>query len=211
MSMLNKCMAILPPGECSFLWGWGCRFAYVLYSEYGSCYLFWNKYQKLRKLMDIYTLNQQICREKIWLNQKTISQSQMYYYLKTQWFPVIKDLQVYSNEDEEVLIEYTLANPMPFKDVIDCVVNNEKVHLTKEDLALSNTEIENWFTKQNKWLAVILITSFIVLSFVVGIIMVKKQFSVRNIVTTINTSVSKVEKQLVGAISHLNTIRVERL
>ena len=28
----------------------------------------------------------------------------------------VKDLQVESYEDEEVLIEYTLANPMPFKD-----------------------------------------------------------------------------------------------
>ena len=58
----------------------------------------------------------------------------------------VKDLQVESYEDEEVLIEYTLANPIPFKDVVECVVNDEKVHLTKEDLALSNTKIENWFT-----------------------------------------------------------------
>ena len=39
---------------------------------------------------------------------------------------------------------------MSFKDVADCVVNNEKVHLTKDDLVLSNTNIENWFTQQNK-------------------------------------------------------------
>ena len=44
-----------------------------------------------------------------------------------------KDLQVESYEDEEVLIEYTTANPIPFKDVVECVVNDEKVHLTKED------------------------------------------------------------------------------
>ena len=55
----------------------------------------------------------------------------------------IKDLQVESYEDEEVLIEYILANPIPFKDVVVCAVNDEKVHLTKEDLALSNTKIEN--------------------------------------------------------------------
>ena len=60
----------------------------------------------------------------------------------------VKGLQVESYEDEEVLIEYTLANPIPFKDVINCVVKDEKVHLTKEDLALSNTKIENWFPKQ---------------------------------------------------------------
>ena len=60
----------------------------------------------------------------------------------------VKDLQVESYEDEEVLIEYTLANPIPFKDVIECVINDEKVHLTKEDLALSNTKIENWFTQK---------------------------------------------------------------
>ena len=78
--------------------------------------------------------------------------------------PVIltaKDLQVESYVDEEVLIEYTLANPIPFKDVVECVVNDKKVHLTKEDLALSNTKIENWFTQQNKWLAVVLIASII--------------------------------------------------
>ena len=109
----------------------------------------------------------------------------------------VKDLQVESYEDEEVLIEYTLANPIPFKDVVECIVNDEKVHLTKEDLALSNTKIENWFTQQNKWLAVVLIASIIgILSFVIGMIMVKKWFSVKNTVTTINTSVSKVTKQL---------------
>ena len=50
---------------------------------------------------------------------------------------------------------------MPFNDVVGCVANNEKVHLTKEDLGLSNTRIENCFTKQNKLLAVVLIASFI--------------------------------------------------
>ena len=62
----------------------------------------------------------------------------------------VKDLQVESYEDKELLIEYTPANPIPFKDVVECVVNNKKVHLTKEDLALSNTKIENWFTQKNK-------------------------------------------------------------
>ena len=73
------------------------------------------------------------------------------------------------------MIEYTLANPIAFKDVVECVVNDEKVHLTKEDLALLNTKIENWFTQQNKWLAVVHIVSIIgVLIFVIGMIMVKK-------------------------------------
>ena len=40
------------------------------------------------------------------------------------------------------MIEYTLANPMPCKEIVEYVVNNEKVHLIKEDLALSNTNIE---------------------------------------------------------------------
>ena len=120
----------------------------------------------------------------------------------------VKDLQVESYEDEEVLIENTLANPIPFKDIVGCVVNDAKVHLTKEDLALSNTKIENWFTPQNKWLAVILIASIIgILSFIIGMIMVKKWFSIKNTVTTINTSVSKVTKQLTGALTLLNTIR----
>ena len=74
---------------------------------------------------------------------------------------------------------------------------------------MSNTKIENCFTQQNKWLAVVLIASIIgVLSFVTGMIMVKKWLSVKNIITTINTSVTKVTKQLTGAISLLNTIRV---
>ena len=50
----------------------------------------------------------------------------------------VKYLQVESYQDEEVLIEYTIANQIPFKDVMDCVVNGENLHLTKEDLALSN-------------------------------------------------------------------------
>ena len=120
----------------------------------------------------------------------------------------VKDLQVESYDDEEVLIEYTLANPIPFKDVVECVVNDEKEDLTKDNLALSNTKIENWFTQQNKWLVVVFIVSIIsVLNFVVGMIMVKKWFSIKNTVTTINTSVSKVTKQLAGAISLLSTIR----
>ena len=74
-------------------------------------------------------------------------------------------------------------------------------------MALSNTKIENWFTQQNKWLAVVLTAGIIgVLSFVDGMIMVKKWFSIKNTATTINTSVSKVTKQLAGAISLPNTI-----
>ena len=54
----------------------------------------------------------------------------------------VKDLQVEWYEDEDVLIKYTLANPIPFKDVVECVVNDEKVHLTKEDLELANTKLK---------------------------------------------------------------------
>ena len=75
-------------------------------------------------------------------------------------------------------------------------------------MALSNTKIENWFTQQNKWLAVVLIASIIgILSFIIDMVMVKKWFSVKNTVTTINTSVSKVTKQLTGAITLLNSLR----
>ena len=102
------------------------------------------------------------------------------------------------------MIEYTVANPIPFKGVVECVINDEKVHLTKEDLALSNTKIKNWFMQQNKGLAVVLIASYIgVLSFVIGMIIVKKWFSIKNTVTTINTSVSTITKQLAEAISLL--------
>ena len=38
----------------------------------------------------------------------------------------VKDLQVEWYEDEDALIEYTLANPIPFRDVVECVVNDEK-------------------------------------------------------------------------------------
>ena len=120
----------------------------------------------------------------------------------------VKDLQVDSYQGEKVLIGYTLANPMPFKDVVACVDNNEKVHFTKEDLALSNTKSENLFTKQTKWLAVVLIASIIGdIHFVVGMITVKKWFNVSTTVVTINASASKVAKQLAGAISLLNKSR----
>ena len=73
---------------------------------------------------------------------------------------------------------------------------------------MSNTRIENWFTQQNKWLAVILIASIIgVLNFVIGMIMVKKWFSIENPATAINTTVSNVTKQPTGPISLLNRIR----
>ena len=84
------------------------------------------------------------------------------------------------------------------------------MHLTK-DLALSNTKIENGFSQQNKWLAVVLIVSFIgVLSFVTNMIMVKKWFSIRNTFNKFNTSVSKIAKQVAGTISLCNTIKKER-
>ena len=54
----------------------------------------------------------------------------------------------------------------------------------------------------------VLIASIIgILSFIIGMIMVKKWFSVKNTVTTINTSVSKINKQLTGAITLLNSLR----
>ena len=54
----------------------------------------------------------------------------------------VKDLQVESYEDEEVLIEYILTNPIPFKEVVECVVNDEKVHLTKEELDCQTPELK---------------------------------------------------------------------
>ena len=64
---------------------------------------------------------------------------------------------------------------------MECVVNNEEVYLTKEELALSKPKIENSFTQQNKWLAVVPIASYFgVLSFVIGMIMAMKWFSIRN-------------------------------
>ena len=159
--------------------------------------------------MAIYKLNQQMYMKKDLTDPKDQFTVLDVLLSENPGILTVKDLQVESNKDEEVLIQYTLANPIPFKDVVECVVNDEKVNLSKEDLALPNTKIENCFTQQNKWLLVVLIASFIgVLSFVVGMIMVKKWFSIENTVkNTINTSVSKNTKQLAGAISPLNTIR----
>ena len=57
---------------------------------------------------------------------------------------------------------------------LDCIVSNEIVHLTKDDLVLSNTKFRNWFIQQNKWLVVVHIASFIgVLSFAIGMIMIR--------------------------------------
>ena len=41
-------------------------------------------------------------------------------------------------------------------------------------------------------------------------IMVKKWFSIKNTVTTINTSVSKVTKQLTGVMTLLNTLEEQK-
>ena len=61
----------------------------------------------------------------------------------------LKDLQVGSYEEEKALNEFTLANPMPFKDGVDCFSNNEKIHLSKEHLAVFNAKIENWLTQKS--------------------------------------------------------------
>ena len=71
-----------------------------------------------------------------------------------------KHLQVESYEDE-ALTEYTLTHPMSFKEVVECVVNSKKMPFTKENLALSNTKIENWFTEWKKNGLYHYITSFI--------------------------------------------------
>ena len=62
--------------------------------------------------------------------------------------------------------------------------------------------------KTNKELAVVLITSLIgVGSLTVGMIRVRKWFSLRNTVVTISTLVSKVPKKVAGAILLFSTIR----
>ena len=102
----------------------------------------------------------------------------------------------------------TLANPTPFKNVVDCIVNDEKVHLTKRIWHYLAATLKIDFTQQNKCLPVFVIASFIdVLSFVVGMIKDTKWFIIRNTITTINTSVSKVVIQLAEAISLLSTIK----
>ena len=79
--------------------------------------------------------------ESVDLHGKDLTESQDHFTVtdvllsKTPVILTVKDLQVESYEDEKVMIEYTLANSMPFKDFVDCVVNNEKVHLTREYLA----------------------------------------------------------------------------
>ena len=142
MSVLNMCRTILSPGEYSLLWGWECRFSYVLYCEYGSCELFWNT--NIRNWENWWT-NENWNSRFTWKTSDWIRRSFHSHRCTTIWKPSDSDckrLQVELYEDEEVLIEYTLANPMQFKDVVDCLVNDEKVHLTKEDLALSNTKLK---------------------------------------------------------------------
>ena len=50
MSVLNMCRTILSPGEYSLLWGWECRFSYVLYCQYGSCELFETQLSEIEKI-----------------------------------------------------------------------------------------------------------------------------------------------------------------
>ena len=93
--------------------------------------------------MAICKLNQQMCMKKDLTDPKdqfTVSEVLL---LENPVILTVKDLQVESYEDEELLIEYTLANPKPFKGVVECVFNHEKEHPTKEYLTLSNTKIEN--------------------------------------------------------------------
>ena len=55
----------------------------------------------------------------------------MYFYQKTVIL-VAGDLHVEKYEAEEVLINYTPINSGPFKEVVECIVNSDIVHLTKE-------------------------------------------------------------------------------
>ena len=116
---------------------------YVLYGEYCSCEVLQNTNTRNWEIW--WTNENWICRI-TWKRSDWIRRPFHSHRCTTIWKPSdsdCKNVQVESFENEEVLIEYTLANPMSLKDVVDYVVNNEKVHLTKEDLALSNTKIEN--------------------------------------------------------------------
>ena len=99
---------------------------------------------------------------------------------------------------------FTITDVLLSENPVLPTVKDLQVEPYEEDVALSNTKIENWFTQQNTWLVVVLTASFIgVLSFVIGMIMVKEWFGVKNTVTIINTPVIKVAKQLARAISLL--------
>ena len=84
---------------------------------------------------------------------------------------------------KKVLIECNLSNPVSFRDIIDCAINSEKIHLTKNSLALSNAKFETWFTQQNQWLAGVLTCA---VSFLRGITMIKKLSDDRSTVPIIN-------------------------
>ena len=79
-------------------------------------------------------------------------------------------MQVESYEDEEVLIEYTLANPTPFKDVVECVVNDEKVTSNQRRFGIvKHQKLKICLQNKTTGYAVVLIVSIIgVLSFVIG-------------------------------------------
>ena len=160
--MLNKCRTILPSRECSFLEDENVDLHMYYIVNMADVNYFGTQIPEVEKIdghmqietADIHEKDLNKPKDQFTVSDLLLSENPV--------ILTVKDLQVESYEDEEVLIEYTFANPIPFKGVVECVVNNEKVHLPKEDLALSNTKIENLFTQQNKWLAVVLIVTLVV-------------------------------------------------
>ena len=84
---------------------------------------FGSEIPEVEKIDGKWKLKQKICME------KDLAESEDHFTVpdlllsENSMILTVIDLQVEPFEDEEVLIEYTLANPIPFKDVMECVVN----------------------------------------------------------------------------------------
>ena len=161
-SVLNKCRTILPPGEYS-----SCEDKIVDIHMYYTVNMAVLNYFGTQ-IPEIEKIDRQIKIESADLHGKDLMWSEDYFTVidvllsENPVILTVKYLQVESYEDEEILTEYTFVNPIWFKDVVDCIVNDEKVHLTIDDLALSNTKKWKRVYTTNQWLAVVLIAILLV-------------------------------------------------
>ena len=131
MSVLNKYRIILSPVEYSFLGGKNVDFHMYHTVNMAVVNYFGTQTPDIKKI--VRQMKIELGSESADFQEKDLAESEDHFIVTDVLLsenPVIltiKDLQVESYENEEVLIEYILANPMLFKDVVDCIDNNEKV------------------------------------------------------------------------------------
>ena len=173
LSVLNKWRTMLSPGEYTFLWEWECGFAYVLYCEYGSCELFWNTntrkwgHWQTNKIWIRLSIIRFAWKRNDWIRRPIYS-----HRFTTIWKPSHSNSTRFTGRViwGWSLIEYTFANPVLFKDIVDCGINTEKVHLNRMIWYYLIPKMKIGSHKKNKWLAIVLTTSFI------GLMWSKKTF-----------------------------------